>query len=49
MRATIRRVPLRVLYVTDLTYQARGRCYCDEDISLSSELGKHFDLALCHP
>lgn len=40
---------LRVLYVTDLTYQARGRRYCDEDIELSSDLRRHFDVALCDP
>lgn len=39
----------RVLYLTDLTYQARGRRYCDEDIELSADLRNHFDLALCHP
>ena len=39
----------RLLYVTDLAYQARGRRYCDEDIHLSSRLRAHFDLALCHP
>ncbi|MGW4567103.1 hypothetical protein ACWEN3_33490 [Streptomyces sp. NPDC004561] len=39
----------RVLYVTDLAYQARGRRYCDEDILLTSRLRAHFDLALCHP
>ncbi|MFJ3305402.1 hypothetical protein ACIPSA_20215 [Streptomyces sp. NPDC086549] len=39
----------RVLYVTDLAYQARGRRYCDEDIFLTSRLHAHFDLALCHP
>ncbi|WP_330260559.1 hypothetical protein OG586_35495 [Streptomyces murinus] len=39
----------RVLYVTDLAYQARGRRYCDEDIFLTSRLRAHFDLALCHP
>jgi hypothetical protein len=42
-------MPLRVLYVTDLTYQARGRRYCDEDIELSAALRQHFDIALCHP
>jgi len=42
-------VRARVLYLTDLTYQARGRRYCDEDIALSSDLRHHFDLALCHP
>jgi len=39
----------RVLYVTDLAYQARGRRYCDEDIFLASRLREDFDLALCHP
>ncbi|MFI0237424.1 hypothetical protein [Streptomyces sp. NPDC016845] len=39
----------RVLYVTDLAYQARGRRYCDEDIFLTSRLRSAFDLALCHP
>ena len=39
----------RVLYVTDLTYEARGRRYCDEDIYLSSRLRTQFDIALCHP
>jgi hypothetical protein len=39
----------RVLYVTDLAYEARGRRYCDEDIYLSTRLREHFDIALCHP
>lgn len=39
----------RILYVTDLAYQARGRRYCDEDILLTSRLRADFDLALCHP
>ncbi|MEU3254163.1 hypothetical protein [Streptomyces sp. NPDC006997] len=39
----------RVLYVTDLAYQARGRRYCDEDIRLTARLREEFDLALCHP
>lgn len=39
----------KVLFVTDLSYQARGRRYCDEDIFLTSELRESFDLALCHP
>lgn len=42
-------VRARVLYLTDLTYQARGRRYCDEDIGLSADLRHRFDLALCHP
>ncbi|MER7110483.1 hypothetical protein [Streptomyces sp. NPDC000229] len=39
----------RLLYVTDLAYQAQGRRYCDEDIFLSSQLRADFDIALCHP
>ncbi len=39
----------RLLYVTDLAYQARGRRYCDEDIFLTSRLREDFDLALCDP
>ncbi|MEU7823111.1 hypothetical protein [Catellatospora sp. NPDC049133] len=40
---------LRVLYVSDLAYPARGRRYCDEDIYLTSRLREDFDLAVCHP
>ncbi|WP_079039986.1 hypothetical protein, partial [Streptomyces prasinopilosus] len=39
----------RLLYVTDLTYPARGRRYGDEDVHLTSRLRADFDLALCHP
>jgi hypothetical protein len=39
----------RVLFVTDLAYQAGGRRYCDEDIFLTSRLREDFDVALCHP
>ena len=39
----------RVLLVTDLAYQARGRRYCDEDIQLAARLREDFDVALCHP
>ncbi len=44
-------MPIRptVLYVSDLTYPARGRRYCDEDIYLTSQLRDAFDLAVCHP
>lgn len=38
-----------VLYVSNLTYPARGRRYCDEDIYLTSRLRDAFDLAVCHP
>ncbi|HMR50493.1 MAG TPA: hypothetical protein PKA68_14660 [Arachnia sp.] len=40
---------IRVLYVTDLAYDARGRRYGDEDVFLTSRLRESFDLALCHP
>lgn len=39
----------KILYVSDLTYPARGRRYCDEDIFVTRQLRDHFDLALCHP
>ncbi|MFF6773953.1 hypothetical protein ACFY8W_10330 [Streptomyces sp. NPDC012637] len=39
----------RLLYVTDLSYPARGRRYCDEDIDLTARLREAFGLALCHP
>ncbi|MFD9124377.1 hypothetical protein [Kitasatospora sp. NPDC059571] len=38
-----------VLYVTDLTYPARGRRYGDEDVHLSAALRTDFTVALCHP
>ncbi|GAB3249371.1 hypothetical protein GCM10027425_06180 [Alteromonas gracilis] len=40
---------IRVLLVTDLTYPAQGRRYCDEDISLSAALREHVTLSPCHP
>ncbi|MEU9291589.1 hypothetical protein AB0D57_44990 [Streptomyces sp. NPDC048275] len=40
---------LRVLYVSDLAYPAKGRRYCDEDIFLTSRLREEFDIAVCHP
>lgn len=39
----------RVLFVSDLSYPARGRRYGDEDVFLTSRLREEFDLALCHP
>lgn len=39
----------RMLFVSDMTYQASGRRYCDEDIFLSSRLRASFDVAVCHP
>ncbi|KJC63557.1 hypothetical protein [Agreia bicolorata] len=40
---------LRILYVSDLAYEAKGRRYCDEDIYLSTQLGDDFDVAICPP
>lgn len=40
---------LRILYVSDLAYEAKGRRYCDEDIYLSAQLGHDFDVAICPP
>ena len=39
----------RILFVTDLGYDAGGRRYCDEDIWLSAQLRDEFVVALCHP
>lgn len=39
----------RILYVTNLGYEAKGRRYCDEDILFSSRLRSDFTVALCHP
>ncbi|MGW6272827.1 hypothetical protein [Streptomyces sp. NPDC055060] len=39
----------RLLLVTDLAYEARGRRYCDEDIALASRLREDFATSLCHP
>jgi hypothetical protein len=39
----------RILYVSELGYQAKGRRYCDEDIDLSARLDGDFDVAVCHP
>ena len=40
---------LRILFVTDLAYEARGRRYGDEDVDLTRRLREHVDLATCHP
>lgn len=39
----------KLLFVTDLYYQAKGRIYYEEDMFLSEKLGQFFDLCLCHP
>ncbi|MET8827329.1 hypothetical protein ABZX40_15245 [Streptomyces sp. NPDC004610] len=43
------RVRPRLLYVTDLAYEARGRRYGDEDVRLADRLREDADLALCNP
>lgn len=40
---------LRILFVTDLAYDARGRRYGDEDVDLTRRLREHVDVATCHP
>jgi len=40
---------LRILYVSDLAYEAKGRRYCDEDIYPSAHLGDDFDVSICPP
>ena len=39
----------KILYLTDLYYQAKGRNYCEEDIYIAGKLMEHFDVALCNP
>lgn len=39
----------KILYLTDLNYEAKGRTYCDEDIFITGQLREAFDVALCHP
>lgn len=39
----------KILYLTDLSYKAKGRNYCEEDIWLTEQLKEHFDVVLCHP
>ena len=39
----------KLLFVTDLYYQSKGRAYYKEDLYLSSKLSSEFDLVLCGP
>jgi hypothetical protein len=39
----------KILFVTDLYYEAKGRLYYEEDLFLTSELRKDFNLVICHP
>lgn len=39
----------KILYLTDLQYQAKGRKYCDEDLYITEKLKNYFNVTLCHP
>lgn len=39
----------RILYLTDLYYQANGRNYYEEDLFITSRLREYFDLLIGHP
>lgn len=39
----------KILYLTDLYYQAKGRNYYEEDLYLTGMLKDCFDVVLCHP
>ena len=39
----------KILYLTDLCYQAKGRNYSEEDIYITDKLKDSFDVVLCHP
>ena len=40
---------MKILYLTDLYYEAKGRNYFEEDLYISGILKEHFDIVLCHP
>ena len=39
----------KILYLTDLYYEAKGRNYYEEDIYIAGKLKDYFDVVLCHP
>lgn len=39
----------KLLFVTDLYYEAKGRNYYEEDLFLTSKLREDFQLVICHP
>ena len=39
----------KILYLTDLYYEAKGRKYYEEDIYITGRLKDHFDVVLCNP
>ncbi|MFT4832181.1 MAG: hypothetical protein ACI815_001833 [Psychroserpens sp.] len=38
-----------ILYVTDFYYEAKGRKYYEEDLYITSQLKKHFNILIGHP
>nr|WP_205701423.1 hypothetical protein [Herpetosiphon llansteffanensis] len=38
-----------LLYITNLSYQAKGRVYYEEDLFITAQLRDAFQIALCHP
>ena len=40
---------MKILYLTDLYYNAKGRDYYEEDLYITGRLKEEFDIALCHP
>lgn len=40
---------MKILYLTDLYYNAKGRDYYEEDLYITGKLKEEFDIALCHP
>lgn len=40
---------MKILYLTDLYYNAKGRNYFKEDLYITEKLTEEFDTALCHP
>lgn len=39
----------KILYLTDLYYEAKGRKYYEEDIYITGKLKDYFNIVLCHP
>ncbi|MCR5446078.1 MAG: hypothetical protein K6E80_00535 [Schwartzia sp.] len=39
----------RIVYLTDLYYEAKGRKYYEEDLYITGRLKEYFDVAICHP
>ena len=40
---------MKILYLTDLYYNAKGRKYFEEDLYITEKLKEDFDIILCHP